>query len=149
MSLKPYPGDPRGPHRRIPSYSAAFLRVRRQHSGSPLNLLPHGAADAGDTRSARPVASVGLPAGPGLRRRLQVLVVGPDPAQRLLVQPTSPFTILDFADPADPTVVYLEHHTLPTAIGAARNSYRRDIARLRVNALKERAAGELAAWAEV
>lgn len=28
-----------------------------------------------------------------------------------LVQPTSPFTILDFADPADPTVVYLEHHT--------------------------------------
>jgi hypothetical protein len=27
------------------------------------------------------------------------------------VQPVSPFTMLEFADPADPTVVYLEHLT--------------------------------------
>jgi hypothetical protein len=27
------------------------------------------------------------------------------------VQPISPFTILEFADPADPAVVYLEHLT--------------------------------------
>ena len=60
--------------------------------------------------------------GPAVMRaqllRLAELAAGPDLSLRILplrtaahAQPVSPFTMLEFADPADPTVVYLEHLT--------------------------------------
>src|SRR6266516_3227045 len=60
--------------------------------------------------------------GPAVMRaqllRLADLSAGPDLSLRILplrtaahAQPVSPFTMLEFADPADPTVVYLEHLT--------------------------------------
>jgi len=60
--------------------------------------------------------------GPAVMRaqllRLADLAAGPDLTLQVLplrtaahAQPAGPFTLLEFADPADPTVVYLEHLT--------------------------------------